>query len=92
MYLEYEEKVSFAWVIPKLWISEPDTEPKIHLDPGSTEPVSRSVPALLLPLLALHLLFPTRSLEGTMEKFVWNMSTGRKSFDTYENMKMHEQV
>ena len=28
-------------MIPKIWISEPDTEPEIGPDPGSTEPVSR---------------------------------------------------
>ena len=57
MYLYYRGKVSFEVKIPQNWFSEQDTEPKIHVDPGSTEPVSRSVPALnivnyLLDLLA----------------------------------------
>ena len=40
-YLYYCKKVSFAHAIPKSWLSEPDTEPKNSLDPGSTEPSYR---------------------------------------------------
>ena len=50
MYLKnpklYRQKVSFEVKITKNVFSGPDRETKIHLDPGSTEPVSRSVPAL----------------------------------------------
>ena len=42
-----EEKVSYAWSIPKNWLCEPDIEPKNGLDPGSTEPVSRYGTTLL---------------------------------------------
>ena len=41
------QKVSFAVKIPKNWFSEPDTEPKIGSETGSTEPVSRYVLTLL---------------------------------------------
>ena len=40
------QKVSFEVKIPKNWFSEPDKEPKIYLDPGTTEPVSRPDPDL----------------------------------------------
>ena len=37
-YLYFSRKVSFEQKIPKSWFSDPDTEPKIAADPGSTEP------------------------------------------------------
>ena len=39
--------MSFVHKIPKNWLSDTDTEPKNCLDPGSTETVSRSFPALV---------------------------------------------
>ena len=47
-YLYYSEKVSFAPSIPKNWLFETDTDPKNGFDPGSTETVSRSFPALII--------------------------------------------